>query len=55
MKLIFNQRLIEYVSKFFRIESVLFSEEGNISNSIGMRFSLTMSDGNEKENVFYLG
>ncbi len=51
----FNQRLIEYVSRFFRIESVLFSEEGNISNSIGMRLSLTRSDGNEKENVFYLG
>jgi len=50
----FYQKLIENSSRFSRVESVLFSKEGKLENSIGMRFSLTRSDGNEKENVFYL-
>lgn len=51
---LFNHEIYEYVARFFRVESTLFSEEDKISNSIGMRFSLTRSDGNEKENVIYL-
>lgn len=50
----FYQKLIENTSRFSRVESVLFSKEGNLENSIGMRFALTRSDGREKENVFYL-
>ena len=52
---IFKQKLIERVSQFFRVETTIFSKDNTIDkNSIGMRFALTLSDGNEQENVFYI-
>ncbi len=51
---IFNRELIQKAMRFSRVESVVFPNTGKLEDSVGMRLSLTQSDGNELEKVIYI-
>jgi hypothetical protein len=51
---VFNQELIQLVTRFRRVESIVFADCQSPNSGVGIRLSITQANGSEHERVIHV-